>query len=60
MRIDRNLSERKARGTFSCAGDVPRFVSNTSEMVVRNPAPDASPVTVPTGNFRVLEVSAAY
>jgi hypothetical protein len=52
-------SQRKARGTFSCAGDVPRFVSNTSEMVVRNPAPNSSPVASPTGNFRVVEVLAA-
>lgn len=57
--MDNELSQRKARGTFSCAGDKPRFVSNTSEMVVRNPAPNASPVAAPTGNFRQLELSAA-
>lgn len=60
MQMDREMSQRKARGTFSCAGDKPRFVSNTSEMVVRNPAPDASPVSAPTGNFQKIQLSAVY
>lgn len=59
MNVNRDKLHRKARGTFSCAGDVPTFVSNTSEMVVRNPAPDASPAAVPTGNFKTVQLTAA-
>jgi hypothetical protein len=59
MHRDQDMSQRKARGTFSNAGDKPTFVSNTSEMIVRNAAPNASPVAAPTGKFQILELSAA-
>lgn len=57
--MDQGNSQRQARGTFSVAGDKARFVSNASEMAVRNPAPNASPITAPTGNYQRLELTAA-
>ena len=45
---------RAANAALPASGSSPRVTENLSDMLVRNPAPDASPSREPTGIYRII------
>ena len=56
-RSNKAVAGRTVRGTMSSGGHV-ALMSRDCDMLVRNPAPDASPPGVPTGKICTVTISA--